>query len=164
MQEDKYESKLAQRFREAFRTETDPTSDVGNSCLEISNTNWRQRASSMMCNLKLPESKVKYCPGEKCKNFLPLHYFANNFNMHDTKDIYCIMCNQIKRQEKNERRIRIKKWSKGETCQIRDKFSDFVQKEKEKDKSKNDKYNHNWRDSSILKSISEKKLSRPKPL
>lgn len=164
MEETKYESKLAQRFRKAFETaEADPVSD-DDYCVENTSLSWRKKTNLMFCDLGLPENKVKYCPGEKCKNFLPLHFFANNFNMHDTKDIYCVMCNQIKRQEKSERRTRIKKWSKGESFKIRDKFLDFVSEEKEKSREKKDKYNHDWRKSSILKAIVQKNFSRPKPL
>lgn len=49
-------------------------------------------------------NKLKYCPGNRCRVFLPFFQFGYNFNMSDGMDTYCVECNQIKRREKEERR------------------------------------------------------------
>lgn len=49
-------------------------------------------------------SKMKYCPGDNCRVYLPLFQFGNNCNMPDGLDTYCIECNNRKRKEKDRRR------------------------------------------------------------
>lgn len=46
---------------------------------------------------------LKFCPGETCRQWLPLHSFSANNNMSDKLDVYCIKCNQSKRHERNNR-------------------------------------------------------------
>ena len=65
-------------------------------------------------------NKMKYCPGNRCKVFLPLFQFAYNYNMSDGMDTYCVECNQVKRREKEERRRK----SQGNTYSV-DKFEEF---------------------------------------
>lgn len=45
-------------------------------------------------------TKMKFCPAEACKVFLPLFQFGSNSNMPDGLDTYCVQCNQRKRKEK----------------------------------------------------------------
>jgi hypothetical protein len=51
-------------------------------------------------------SNLKYCPGDECHVWLPVHQFASNSNMRDGMDMYCIECNARRRQEQEERRGR----------------------------------------------------------
>lgn len=51
-------------------------------------------------------NNMKYCPGDHCRVWLPLHQFANNGNMWDGMDMYCIECNNRRRKEQGERRAR----------------------------------------------------------
>lgn len=68
--------------------------------------------------------KMKYCPGNRCKLFLPLFQFSYNYNMIDGMDTYCVECNQVKRHEKKEQRRK----TQGNTYSI-DKFEEFRLKE-----------------------------------
>lgn len=49
---------------------------------------------------------LKFCPGDKCRQWLGLHHFAANNNMSDNLDVYCISCNQAKRNERMPHRSR----------------------------------------------------------
>ena len=51
-------------------------------------------------NARMAAKHLKFCPGESCKSWLPLHNFAANWNMPDKLDVYCIQCNQSKRNER----------------------------------------------------------------
>ena len=42
---------------------------------------------------KVAANHLKFCSGEHCRSWLPLHAFGSNFNMADGLDIYCIKCN-----------------------------------------------------------------------
>lgn len=44
-------------------------------------------------------SRMKFCPGDSCRVFIPLFQFANNCNMPDGLDTYCLGCNNRKRKE-----------------------------------------------------------------
>ncbi len=48
---------------------------------------------------------LRFCPGNNCKVLLPLRQFANNCNMSDGLDTYCIECNKRKRKERDEKRF-----------------------------------------------------------
>ena len=52
-------------------------------------------------------SGLKFCPGDYCSLWLPLHQFASNYNMIDNFDTYCVECNQRRRKEHKDRRKRI---------------------------------------------------------
>lgn len=54
---------------------------------------------------------LKFCPGNNCQVLLPLHQFANNCNMQDGLDTYCIECNKRKRKERDEKRTMFKNGS-----------------------------------------------------
>ncbi len=54
---------------------------------------------------KINARHMKFCPGESCCIWLPLHHFNSNFNMQDSLDTYCIDCNTRKRSEKRKRRV-----------------------------------------------------------
>lgn len=63
-------------------------------------------------NARVAAKHLKFCPGEECKNWLPLHEFAENLSMADGLDVYCIKCNQKRRenrfrpkQQKQEQRV-----------------------------------------------------------
>lgn len=71
---------------------------------------------------------IKYCPGNRCRMFLPLFQFAHNNNMPDGRDTYCLECNFNKRKEKEEKR---RKSRNGIFYESIDKFAAF-QKEQER--------------------------------
>lgn len=58
--------------------------------------NWR--------NSKVAAKHLKYCPGDSCRVWLQLHHFATNYNMEDGLDIYCIECNNKRKNEKQQRK------------------------------------------------------------
>lgn len=58
---------------------------------------------------KLAAKHLKFCPGETCKEWLPLHNFGSNYNMEDGLDIYCVSCNINHRDDKRGRRNTIAK-------------------------------------------------------
>ena len=49
---------------------------------------------------RMAAKHLKYCPGELCKQWFPLHHFATNYNMSDKLDVYCLSCNQNKRHQR----------------------------------------------------------------
>lgn len=53
-------------------------------------------------------SGMKYCPGDCCKIWLPRCQFANNYNMVDGMDTYCVECNKRKREQRGTRRLHLK--------------------------------------------------------
>jgi hypothetical protein len=53
------------------------------------------------CGAKLAAKHLKFCPGENCKKWLPLHNFGVNWNMSDKLDVYCINCNMNRRNDRN---------------------------------------------------------------
>lgn len=63
---------------------------------ETNNQEWK--------NARVAAKHLKFCPGERCKTYLPLYEFGSNWNMEDNFDIYCIKCNQMKRVEKQSKR------------------------------------------------------------
>jgi hypothetical protein len=69
---------------------------------------------------KVAAKHLKFCPGENCKKWLPLHQYAANNNMPDRLDLYCIACNQSKRAE---RRSKIQ--NKKSAAIVPDKFELF---------------------------------------
>ena len=71
---------------------------------------------------KMAAKHLKFCPGENCKKWLPLHHYAANLNMPDRLDLYCIACNQSKRAE---RRMKIN--PKRGPAVVADKFELFNQ-------------------------------------
>jgi hypothetical protein len=52
--------------------------------------------------------QLKYCPGTRCRMYLPLFQFAGNLNMADGRDTYCTECNHVMRRSKFERRRRVR--------------------------------------------------------
>lgn len=56
-------------------------------------------------NEKIAANLVKFCPGETCREHLPLHHFASNANMSDGLDIYCTTCNAKRREERKLSRV-----------------------------------------------------------
>jgi len=54
---------------------------------------------------KVAANHLKFCSGEHCKSWLPLHAFGSNYNMCDGLDIYCITCNTNYRNGKRVERI-----------------------------------------------------------
>lgn len=84
-----------------------------------SDLNWRNRekkgedleGGSWTCSdkpnfLEVGKERLKYCPGAKCRLWLPLHRFATNCNMADGFDIYCVECNLRKRKDRRDRQQR----------------------------------------------------------
>ena len=67
---------------------------------------------------KVAAKHLKYCPGDNCRVWLQLHHFATNYNMEDGLDIYCIECNNRKKNEKYEKK----------KPKVTDKFVDFCEK------------------------------------
>ena len=55
-------------------------------------------------NAKVAAKHLKFCPGDSCRVWLPLYHFGSNFNMEDGLDIYCLVCNNTRREEKKGRR------------------------------------------------------------
>jgi hypothetical protein len=53
-------------------------------------------------------SGLKHCPGDTCKIWLPACQFANNCNMADGMDTYCLECNKRKRDQRGSRREQLK--------------------------------------------------------
>lgn len=71
------------------------------------NLNWRDRSkvvtprpdfsrffTSDWRNAKVAARHLKFCPGQRCNKWLPLHEFSENLNTEDKLDTYCIKCNQ----------------------------------------------------------------------
>lgn len=58
--------------------------------------------------LNINKNSLKYCPGNSCMMWLPVHQFSSNCNMKDGMDMYCIECNIKKRKERDVRRNRNK--------------------------------------------------------
>jgi hypothetical protein len=50
--------------------------------------------------------QLKYCPGTRCRMYLPLFQFGSNLNMEGGRDTYCVECNQAMRRAKEDRRRR----------------------------------------------------------
>lgn len=67
---------------------------------------------------KRAANHTRFCPGEHCKQWLPLHSFGSNYNMDDGMDIYCLSCN-LSHRSKRGRRTRI---------ESTDKFSVFKER------------------------------------
>lgn len=76
---------------------------------------------------------LKFCPGDKCRQWLALHNFSANNNMSDKLDVYCIQCNQTKR---NERLNRYRIPSKITRERSTDKYEMFVKAYREKEPPK----------------------------
>lgn len=51
---------------------------------------------------KMAAKQIKFCPGEFCRQWLPLFHFAENENMMDRLDVYCFACNQRSRKKKKK--------------------------------------------------------------
>lgn len=68
---------------------------------------------------------LKYCPGENCHVWLPLHQFATNNNMGDGMDMYCIQCNNHRREEQFARRSMKNNWGGGARPLVVDSFEQF---------------------------------------
>lgn len=49
---------------------------------------------------RIAANHLKFCPGDKCRQWLPLHNFSANTNTSDSLDVYCIQCNQVTRSER----------------------------------------------------------------
>ena len=75
--------------------------------------NWRERSNATSSrpdfsrfftsdwrNARVAAKHLKFCPGEECKNWPPLQNFGANVNMNDGLDVYCIRCNQNKREQR----------------------------------------------------------------
>jgi hypothetical protein len=69
--------------------------------------------------------QLRYCPGERCRMYLPLFQFSGNANMPDGRDTYCTECNHSMRREKRERR-----WRYRERLPHVDKFYAYKQSRK----------------------------------
>lgn len=81
------------------RRKSDGVADVlGHSYSIHGRRDWRQA--------KVAARHLKFCPGEQCGVWLPLHCFGTNCNMEDGLDIYCIDCNVRRREEMNQKRKR----------------------------------------------------------
>lgn len=78
-------------FSSRFRTKDDT-----NYLAHIQGNDWKKA--------KMAAKHLKFCPGEDCKQHLPLFHFGSNANTYDGLDIYCTACNRNKRAEKRERR------------------------------------------------------------
>lgn len=66
---------------------------------------------------------LKFCPGEFCKSWQPLHNFGANMNMPDHLDVYCISCNQTKRQQRRDKEAPVVK--QRHTGPVPDKYELF---------------------------------------
>lgn len=62
---------------------------------------------------------MKFCPGECCEVWLPLHQFSVNSNTPDNLDTYCIECNHRKRSDRRRKRNR---FQESGTTEIEDAF------------------------------------------
>lgn len=51
-------------------------------------------------NARVAAKHLKFCPGDDCKNWMPLQNFGANVNMNDGLDVYCIKCNQNRREQR----------------------------------------------------------------
>lgn len=51
---------------------------------------------------KMAAKQIKFCPGEACRQWLPLFHFGENENMVDRLDVYCFTCNQRSRKKKKK--------------------------------------------------------------
>lgn len=49
---------------------------------------------------RIAANHLKFCPGDQCRQWLPLQNFSANVNMSDNLDVYCIQCNQAKRNQR----------------------------------------------------------------
>lgn len=77
----------------------------GASGFNMTNKSGRNRANGFDWSMaKLAAKHLKFCPGETCKEWLPLQNFGSNFNMEDGLDIYCVSCNANHRDDKRGRR------------------------------------------------------------
>lgn len=54
-------------------------------------------------NAKVAAKQLKFCPGEYCRQWLPLFQFGENDSMNDKLDVYCISCNQRSRRIKRKK-------------------------------------------------------------
>lgn len=54
-------------------------------------------------NAKVAAKQLKFCPGESCRQWLPLFQFGENENMADRLDVYCISCNQRSRRSRRKK-------------------------------------------------------------
>lgn len=101
-----HESKLEDRecewraTREESNWRTAPRPRAG----KISSFVYTNRRWASPYKQKNQKGGLKFCPGENCNVWLPLHQFATNSNMYDGMDMYCIQCNNHRRKEQCERR------------------------------------------------------------
>ena len=49
---------------------------------------------------KMAAKQLKFCPGESCRQWLPLFQFCENANTPDRLDVYCFTCNRRNRKKK----------------------------------------------------------------
>lgn len=69
---------------------------------------FQRQVDSEWKSAKIAANLVKFCPGESCREHLPLHHFASNANMADGLDIYCSACNAKRREERKQRVMKSK--------------------------------------------------------
>jgi hypothetical protein len=67
---------------------------------------FQRQIDSEWKNAKIAANLMKFCPGESCREHLPLHHFASNANMADGLDIYCSTCNAKRREERKYRTMK----------------------------------------------------------
>jgi hypothetical protein len=67
---------------------------------------FQRQIDSEWKNAKIAANMMKFCPGESCREYLPLYHFASNANMVDGLDIYCSSCNAKRREERKYRTMK----------------------------------------------------------
>lgn len=81
---------------------------------------------------KVAANHLKFCAGDNCKEWLPLHAFGSNYNMPDNLDNYCISCNnnhRIDRREKRNKNIHPRQSTKDKFCVFKEAYEKEVFKE-----------------------------------
>lgn len=81
---------------------------------------------------KVAANHLKFCAGDNCKEWLPLHAFGSNYNMPDNLDNYCISCNnshRIDRRAKRNRHPFPKKAKRDKFCVFKEDFEKEVLRE-----------------------------------